>query len=101
MGGTEFRREISNDSNSSGAELVGARERKYGDVGLQKLTEEIHAIVGPGCDLQTVSISRVFQELEERLQLDTTSLDEALKTQLRSVMTERVQELMGTANKTK
>merc|ERR1712113_321614 len=100
MGGTEFRREISNDSNSSGAELVGARERKYGDVGLEKLTEEIHAIVGPECDLQTVTIGKVFGKLEESLELDTTSLDEALKTQLKSVVTARVQEIMETASKT-
>lgn len=86
------------DDDPLSEELFGERMGKYADSGIARLTEEIHAIIGEDCDLETLKIGQVFTQLEERLSLDATSLEATMKDQLREVIVMRVQDISAKAS---
>jgi len=75
-----------------GADTAGVSQI-VDSVGRERLIAAIAEIICEGCDLDSLSMKKVYTGLEERSLLDANSLDQDLKAELQVMVKNRVEEL--------
>lgn len=85
------------DNSAMEAELFGDADEvtmsKDEPVDENRLSEEIASYLHEGCDLESLSMKKVYEELGNRLKVDVETFTDDFKQKVKAIVTKRVQSL--------